>query len=149
MWLFLPLVVTLSFWAASFTLYVLLPWGESLPGARPPEGQPWWQFWSRQFRTSRGSVQALATYWVVGAAGLMLFPFLVYAVWDVGILALVPPLVSALASRGLVTRLGGIPGVPSWLSLRLKNALLGVLVGIFIVLMVLTLAAWFVDWEAD
>jgi hypothetical protein len=144
-WLFLPLTVTLGFWIGGFAFYVLLPWGE-ITAWRGKIGAALRHLWSREFRSSWGSVQALATYWVIGAAGLLLFPFLVYAVRDVGFWTLLAAIASALASRSVVTRLGGVPGVPSWLSSRFKNALLGLLVGIFIALMILALAAWFVDW---
>lgn len=136
-WLFLPLVVAAGFWIGGFGLYVLLPWGEILR---------WRHFWSRQFRTSWGSVLAIATYWVIGAIGLVIYPFVVYGVWTVGILALIPPLISALASRSLVTRLGSIPAVPTRISARLKNVLLGILVVLFIILSIVTLAAWLIDW---
>jgi hypothetical protein len=143
--LFLPITVTASFWIAAFAFYVLLPWGE-ITAWRGRTGRAVRHLWTREFRSSWGSILALATYWVFAAAGVLLFPFLVAAVREVGIWTLLAAVASALASRGLVTRLGGTPGVPGRLSPSLKRFALGLLVATFIALMVLTLAAWFVDW---
>jgi hypothetical protein len=131
-WLLLPVAVGLGFWATAFALYVLLPW---MP------------FWSRAFRAAWGSIEALATYWLLSAVALALFPFAVYAIQNVGPGAVLAAIVTALASRILAPRTGALPEVPGWAWPAVKRILLAILVVVFVVLTVLLLAAWFVSWD--
>lgn len=144
-WLFLPLWLALAFWMSALVIYLVLPWGE-IVAWRGKVGERVRHFWTRQFRSSWGSVVALGLYWVIGAAALGVFPFAAHAVGNVGVYAIFTALATALVSRGVATRVTGIPGIPTWLSTRVKKALLSVLVGLFIVTVVVLLGSWLVSW---
>jgi hypothetical protein len=132
--LLLPLALVLGFWVTCFGIYVLLPWTP---------------LWSRAFRTVWASVQALATYGLVAATALVLFPFATLAIADVGGGAVIVAIVSALATRLLATRTAPMQRAPGWAWPTVKRGLLAVVVVAFMVLTVLLLAAWFVDWKPD
>jgi hypothetical protein len=145
-WLFLPLAATVGFWAVGFAIYVLLPWAEFAGIAMFRRTSV--LLWSRTFRSAWGSVQALATYWVLGAIALAVFPVAVYAIRDVGPWTVLVALGTALLSRGLATRLTKPPGVPMWIAPGVRRAVLGALVTVFIALTVLLVGAWLTTWPA-
>jgi len=143
-WLLLPLATVLGFWVMASVLFVLLPWAAAVRVLRPRLGG---LLWSRVFRSAWGSVLALAVYVIFATIMLALFPFAAYAIREVGVGAVVSALLAGLLSRALASRITPPPGVPRWIKPVLKRALLCLLVGVFIVLTVLIVAAWFTTWK--
>jgi hypothetical protein len=145
LWMFLPAAMVAGMWAVALAATLLLATGEYVSSwcegtTLEPFGVRCGRLWSRPARALSGALFALSTYALVLTMACAVFPLAIYALpgssWNLGLGAVV----SAVASRllaGMLTKEGAVRRVP----FGLIRALLGLVVGAFLVLVLLLLAS--------